>query len=272
MPGGEAAGHARGAVQAAEHVEQRGGLRGRGARSGGRRRCKARAAGLEPRTDFNPVLLKPQTDRGSQVVVHGRPVGMLHASDYRAGARSADGRGHGEFRAAGGRVRSGDRGRGPAARRRSTCAPGTSPTWGSRGGRRFRCAWSGTSTAAGVIAAVVGTGAVLDAEDRALIAGFLINKLRGDPALFEDGVRIIERAHTGWPCFGGGSVGAGGAAPAGRGRRVAAACRRRLAGADGVKVAAPVLSRLGELRRRRSVAIGAGRGFRVRAGRQADPA
>ena len=53
----------------------------------------------------------------------------------------------------------------------------------------------------GVIAAVVGTGTVLDAADRALIAGFLINKLRGDPALFEDGVRIIER-HTGWPCFG----------------------------------------------------------------------
>ena len=46
---------------------------------------QARAAGLEPRTDFNAVLLKPQTDRGSQVVVHGRPVGILHASDYRTG-------------------------------------------------------------------------------------------------------------------------------------------------------------------------------------------
>ena len=42
---------------------------------------------------------------------------------------------------------------------------------------------------------------MLDAADRALIAGFLINKLRGDPALFEDGVRIIER-HTGWPVWG----------------------------------------------------------------------
>ena len=48
---------------------------------------------------------------------------------------------------------------------------------------------------------MVGTGAVLDAADRALIAGFLISKLRGDPKLFEDDVRIIER-HTGWPCFG----------------------------------------------------------------------
>ena len=46
---------------------------------------QARAAGLAPRTDFNPVLLKPQTDRGSQVVVHGQPVGMLQAADFRAG-------------------------------------------------------------------------------------------------------------------------------------------------------------------------------------------
>ena len=43
------------------------------------------AARRPPRTDFNPVLLKPQTDRGAQVVVHGQPVGMLHAADYRAG-------------------------------------------------------------------------------------------------------------------------------------------------------------------------------------------
>ena len=48
---------------------------------------------------------------------------------------------------------------------------------------------------------MVGTGAVLDAADRALIAAFLINKLRGDPALFEDGAGIIER-RTGWPGFG----------------------------------------------------------------------
>ena len=93
----------------------------------------------------------------------------------------------------------------------------------------------------GVIAAVVGTGAVLDAEDRELIAGFLINKLRGDPALFEDGVRIIER-HTGWPCFGVipwepaalrlPAEDAASLPPAGRSR------------GGRVKVAAPVLSRL----------------------------
>ena len=71
---------------------------------------QARAAGLSPRPDFNPVLLKPQTDRGSQVVVHGRAVGMLHASDYRAGRARLMNAVMESFGAAGRRVRSGDRG------------------------------------------------------------------------------------------------------------------------------------------------------------------
>ena len=45
---------------------------------------QARAAGLDPRCDFNPVLLKPQTDRGSQVVVHGRVIGTFDAAAYQA--------------------------------------------------------------------------------------------------------------------------------------------------------------------------------------------
>ena len=76
VPRGAAAGLAGGAVQAAEHVEQRRSLcRWRGDRPRAGRRAQ----------DFNPVLLKPQTDRGAQVVVHGQPVGMLQAADYRAG-------------------------------------------------------------------------------------------------------------------------------------------------------------------------------------------
>src|SRR3546814_14223046 len=53
----------------------------------------------------------------------------------------------------------------------------------------------------GVIAAVAGTKAVIDPADAAMIQGFLINKFRGDPALFEDGYRHIERL-TGWRGFG----------------------------------------------------------------------
>jgi adenosylcobyric acid synthase len=54
----------------------------------------------------------------------------------------------------------------------------------------------------GVIAQLVGTQAVLDPDDAAMIKGFLINKFRGDPRLFDDGYRLIE-ARTGWPGLGG---------------------------------------------------------------------
>ncbi|MEZ5733713.1 MAG: cobyric acid synthase, partial [Paracoccaceae bacterium] len=53
----------------------------------------------------------------------------------------------------------------------------------------------------GVIAQIVGTQAVLDLEDAAMVEGFLINKFRGDPSLFDDGYRLIE-ARTGWRGFG----------------------------------------------------------------------
>jgi adenosylcobyric acid synthase len=53
----------------------------------------------------------------------------------------------------------------------------------------------------GVIANLVGTHAVLDPEDRAQVRGFLINKFRGDPRLFDDGLRAIAE-RTGWPGLG----------------------------------------------------------------------
>ena len=118
---------------------------------------QARAAGLEPHRDFNPVLLKPHSDRRSQVVVQGRVVGTLRPDDIAN---------MGFARAAGVPV----------------CLVGDI----DRGG---------------VIAALVGTRAVLDPEDAALIVGFAVNKFRGDPALFADGLASIER-RTGWPCFG----------------------------------------------------------------------
>jgi adenosylcobyric acid synthase len=53
----------------------------------------------------------------------------------------------------------------------------------------------------GVIASLVGTKAVIDAADAALVRGFLVNKFRGDPALFADGMAAIARA-TGWEALG----------------------------------------------------------------------
>jgi adenosylcobyric acid synthase len=53
----------------------------------------------------------------------------------------------------------------------------------------------------GVIASLVGTHAVLEPAEAARVRGFIVNRFRGDPDLFADGVRFVER-RTGWPCFG----------------------------------------------------------------------
>ena len=160
---------------------------------------QAQAAGLAPRVDFNPVLLKPQSDRTAQVVVHGRAVSTA-AADYRRtrGAllepvlesfrRLAD-----EFElivveGAGSpaeiNLRRGDIANMGFARRAGV--PVCLVADIDRGG---------------VIASLVGTQAVLDADDAALIEGFIVNKFRGDPRLFDAGVEAII-ARTGWRSFG----------------------------------------------------------------------
>ena len=161
---------------------------------------QARAAGLEPRVDFNPVLLKPETDRKAQVVVHGRAASSMNAADYMAsrGARldavmqSFERLGR-EFEliiveGAGSpaeiNLREGDIANMGFAR---------------RGGVPVCIA--GDIDKGGVIASLAGTRAVLSSEDAAMIRGFVINKFRGDAKLFEDGVTAIE-SRTGWPCFG----------------------------------------------------------------------
>ena len=213
---------------------------GDGGEIGRAQALQARAAGLAPRTDFNPVLLKPQTDRGAQVVVHGQPVGMLHAADYRAGGGRLLGAVMESFARL---VAEFDlvivEGAGSPAEVNLRAGDIANMGFARRAG--VPVCLLGDIDRGGVIAAVVGTAAVLDPADRALIAGFLINKLRGDPALFEDGVRIIER-HTGWPCFGVVPwVPAAQRLPAEDAASLPAAGRAR----DGrVRIAAPVLSRL----------------------------
>ena len=161
---------------------------------------QARAAGVVPTVDMNPVLLKPQSDRASQLVVHGRAVSTLEAAGYLARrdrllapVMESFGRLAGAFdlvvvEGAGSTAETNLRDRDIAnmgfARRAE--APVCLLADIDRGG---------------VIAAVAGTRAVLDPADAAMITSFAINKFRGDPALFADGVRELER-RTGWPCRG----------------------------------------------------------------------
>ncbi|MEM8987523.1 MAG: cobyric acid synthase [Pseudomonadota bacterium] len=161
---------------------------------------QALAAGLEPHTDMNPVLLKPETDRAAQVVVQGRVRERLEAADYMA---SRD-------RLMGAVMESFER---LAAQYDLVLIEGAgSPTeinlrdrdianmgFARRAG--VPVCLIGDIERGGVIASLVGAKAVLAPDDAAMIRSFVVNKFRGDPRLFDDGVAAIE-GRTGWPCHG----------------------------------------------------------------------
>ena len=161
---------------------------------------QAIAARVEPHTDMNPVLLKPQADRTSQLVVHGQVRGKLSSGNFRSA--------RGELLEA---VLASYR------RLQAQCdivvveGAGSPAEVNLRAGDIANMGFAraadvpvilvGDIDRGGVIAAIAGTKAVIDPADAAMIHGFLINKFRGDPALFEDGYRHIEQL-TGWRGFG----------------------------------------------------------------------
>ena len=102
----------------------------------------------------------------------------------------------------------------------------TSPTWASRAPPTCRWCIIGDIDRGGVIASLVGTKAVLDPDDAALVAGFIVNKFRGDPSLFIAGKEAIAQA-TGWPALGSRAVFSRCAASAGRGCAGARSSRRQ---------------------------------------------
>ncbi len=161
---------------------------------------QAKAAGLEPHTDFNPVLLKPQSDRTSQVVVHGKAIDVLEAADYMAKRNQLLGAVLESFnRLAADYDFILVEGAGSPAeinlRDRDIANMGFARAAG------VPVLLVGDIEKGGVIASVVGTKSVIDPDDAAMITGFAVNKFRGDPALFTAGVQEIE-ARTDWPCFG----------------------------------------------------------------------
>ncbi|WP_165321646.1 cobyric acid synthase [Rhizorhabdus phycosphaerae] len=157
---------------------------------------QAIACRVQPHSDFNPVLLKPQADRTSQLIVHGKVRGTLGAANFREARRPLLDEVMQSFR-----------------RLEQDCDVVVVEGAGSPAEINLRAgdiANMGFARAAGVpvllvgdidrggvIAAIVGTRAVIDPDDAAMIRGFIINKFRGDPILFEDGYRQIE-ALSGW--------------------------------------------------------------------------
>ena len=161
---------------------------------------QAIACRVAPHTDMNPVLLKPQADHSSQLIVQGRVRGTLGGGNYRAGrAALLD-----DVLASYHRLRAGCdvvvvEGAGSPAE--INLRGGDIANMGFARGAGVPVILIGDIDRGGVIAAIVGTRAVIDPADAAMISGFIINKFRGDPALFEDGYRQIE-ALAGWRGFG----------------------------------------------------------------------
>ncbi len=161
---------------------------------------QAIACRVAPHTDMNPVLLKPQGDRTSQLIVHGRVRGTLGSGNYRAGRRAL----LGDVLASYHRLQAQCdvvvvEGAGSPAE--INLRDGDIANMGFARAADVPVLLVGDIDRGGVIAAIAGTRAVIDPADAAMIQGFLINKFRGDPVLFDDGYRAIERV-SGWRGFG----------------------------------------------------------------------
>ncbi|MDQ1902620.1 cobyric acid synthase [Paracoccus sp. WLY502] len=161
---------------------------------------QALACGVESHTDMNPVLLKPETDIGAQVIVQGKRRATLKARDYarlkpklmtpvlesferlKAEADLVIVEGAGS----------------PAE---INLRQGDIANMGFAAAANIPVVLIGDIDRGGVIAQLVGARIVLDPEDAARIKGFIVNRFRGDPSLFDDGYRMIAE-QTGWPGFG----------------------------------------------------------------------
>ncbi len=161
---------------------------------------QARAAGLAPSIHMNPVLLKPETDQGAQVVVQGQRFGTLRAADYGSRKATLMPKVLESFAKVG---ESADivvvEGAGSPAE--VNLRAGDIANMGFAEAADVPVVLLGDIDRGGVIASLVGTHAVLPEADRTRIKAFLINKFRGDAGLFAEGVRFTEE-RTGWPSLG----------------------------------------------------------------------
>lgn len=161
---------------------------------------QARAAGVPPCVHMNPILLKPQSMVGSQIIVQGKIFGNAVAREYQRIKPSLMPRVLESFAYLRARA---DlvivEGAGSAAE--VNLRQGDIANMGFARATGTNVVLVGDIDRGGVIASVVGTKTVLDPEDAAMIRGFVINRIRGDARLFDDGMRFIA-ARTGWAPLG----------------------------------------------------------------------
>ncbi|MFF5832561.1 cobyric acid synthase [Streptomyces bacillaris] len=162
-----------------------------GAEIGRAQAMQAQAARVEPTALMNPVLLKPGSDRSSQVVLMGKPVGEMSARGYHGGRQEAL---LGTVTDCLEQLRS--------AYDAVICEGAGSPAeinlrrtdivnMGIARAARFPVLVVGDIDRGGVFASFFGTTALLSAEDQSLVAGYLVNKFRGDVSLLEPGLDML---------------------------------------------------------------------------------
>ncbi len=161
---------------------------------------QARAAGIDPVVDMNPVLLKPESETGAQVIVQGKRLTRAEAGDYAALKPRLMAGVMDSFA----RLKAGHdlvivEGAGSPAE--VNLRAGDIANMGFAVAADVPVVLVGDIDRGGVIAQIVGTQAVLDAGDAAMVAGFIINRFRGDARLFDDGYAWIA-VRTGWRGFG----------------------------------------------------------------------
>jgi len=161
---------------------------------------QARACGVSPCVDMNPVLLKPQSETGAQVVVQGRILTNAKAREYQAlkpRLLSAVLESFDRLKAKSDLVLI----EGAGSTSEINLRQGDIANMGFAQAADVPVALVGDIDRGGVIAQIVGTKAVIEPKDAEMVVGFIVNRFRGDPSLFAEGMRAIER-HTGWPGLG----------------------------------------------------------------------
>src|SRR3989338_9048336 len=161
---------------------------------------QAQAARIPPHSDMNPVLLKPNSDTGAQVIIHGHSIGNMHAVDYHAykqTARAAVFASHMRLS----RQYQAVVVEGAGSPAEINLRAGDIANMGFAEQADCPVILIADIDRGGVFAHLVGTLALLSATERARVAGFVINRFRGDLALLQPGLDWLER-ETGKPVIG----------------------------------------------------------------------
>ena len=161
---------------------------------------QAQAAGLAPHTDMNPVLLKPNSDTGAQVIIQGRAIGNMHAvayHDYKQVARAAVLESHARLAAQYPLVMV----EGAGSPAEINLRAGDIANMGFAEAVDCPVLLIADIDKGGVFAHLVGTLELLSPSEQARVKGFVINRFRGDIALLQPGLDWLE-ARTGKPVLG----------------------------------------------------------------------